>query len=119
MRFVTIFLAVVVLATTTVVAQDSIKGKVPPYYHSYLESYEGKNVEVTLKNGQKLSGRCRVLPDELQIAHKGVSYDIPYTSISNISIRRSWFGKLKDNVLAPYYYIAVPIGVIQYFNDAL
>ena len=119
MRLAIMILAVMVLAATTeVMAQDSSQGKVVPYYHFYLKTYQGKNVEVTLKNGKRLSGMCRVLTDQLQVVQKSVSYDIPYSSVSNITIRRSWFGKLKDIALAPYYYIATPIGMIQYFNDA-
>ena len=118
MRLPIMILAVMVLAATEVMAQDGNKGKVVPYYDFYLKNYQGKNVEVTVKGGKRLSGRCRVLTDQLQVTQKSVSHDIPYSSVSNITIRRSWFGKLKDIVLAPYYYIATPIGMIQYFNDA-
>jgi hypothetical protein len=121
MRLAIMFLAVAVLASTTqVLAQDSGKGKVPPYYYFILESCPGKNLEVTLKSGQKLSGRCQAQQsDHFQITHKGATYDIPYTGIAKINIRRRWYGKLKDAVVAPYVHVKMAIGIAQFYNDFL
>ena len=98
-------------------AQDSSKGQVSPYYHFIWASCPGKNLEVTLKSGQKLSGRCHSpLADRFQITHKGVAHDIPYISIAKINIRQRWFGKLKDAVVVPYCFIKMAIGREELFK---
>lgn len=119
MRLAMMFLAVAFLASTVeVVAQDSTKGKVPPYYYFIMENCPGKTLNVRLKNGQKLSGRCQAqLADHFQITHEGVTYHIPYINIKQITFRRSWFGKLRNTVVAPYVYIHTSIGMAQFFND--
>lgn len=121
MRLAMMFLAVASLASTTqVVAQDSSKGKVPPYYYFIMENCPGKNFNITLKNDQKLSGRCQAqLADHFQIAYEGVTYDIPYIDIEKIAVKHSWFGKLRKTLVAPYVYIQTSIGMAQFFNDFL
>jgi hypothetical protein len=77
---------------TAVLAQDSSKGQVSPYYDFIVASCPGKNFEITLKSGQKLSGRCHApLADHFQITDKGVTHDIPYISIAEITIKRRMF----------------------------
>ncbi len=109
---------VAMLASTTQdLAQDSNKGQVSPYYHFILASCPGKNLEVTLKSGQKLSGRCHApLADHFQITDKGVTHHIPYSSIAKINIRRRWFGNLKDAVVAPYVFIKIAIGIEELYK---
>ena len=121
MRLAVMFIAATVLASTTqVLAQDGGKGKVPPYYYFIQDNCPGKNLEVTLKSGQKLSGRCHAqLADHFQITRKGVTHDIPYHSIERINVRRHWFGKLKDAVIAPYVQIKLAIGMAQFYDDFL
>src|SRR4051794_36697201 len=121
MRLAIMFLGVAVLASTTqALAQDSSKGKVSPYYYFILESCPGKNLEVTLKSGQKLSGTCNAqLADGFQITRKGMTYDIPYISIANINTKRGWFGKLKDAAATPFVHIRMAIGIAQFYNDFL
>ena len=77
MRLAMMFLAVALLVSTTeVLAQDS-KGKLPPYYYFIMENCPGKNLKVTLKNDQKLSGRYHAQSaDHFQLTHEGVTYDI-------------------------------------------
>lgn len=105
------FLAVAVLASTTeVLAQVSSSTKDPQYYHFLMQNCPGKNLKVTLKDGQKLSGICHAqLVEGVQITSKGVIHDIPYTSIAKMNVKRSWlskcYGKVKDAVLAQYFYI--------------
>jgi hypothetical protein len=119
MRLAMMILAVALLASTTeVLAQDSGKGRVPPYYYFIKENCPGKNLEVTLKNDQKLSGRCHAqLADHFQLTHEGVTYEIFYINIETITVRRSWFGKLRNTVVGPYVYIQTSIGMAQFFND--
>lgn len=104
-------------STTQVLVQENSKAQVSPYYHFILASCPGKNLDVTLKSGQKLSGRCDTpLADRFQITHKGVTHDIPYTSIATINIRRSWFRKLKDTVAVPYCFFKMAIGVEELYK---
>ena len=121
MRLAIMFLAAAVLAPATqVLAQDSGKGTVPPYYYFIRENCPGKNLKVTLKSGRKLSGRCHAqLADHFQITHKGVTYDIHYVSIAKINTRRGWFGRLKGAVGAPYVQIKTAVGMAQFYNDFL
>jgi hypothetical protein len=119
MRLANIFLAAAVLASPTQIsARDGGQGKVPPYYYYIMENCPGKSLEVTLKSGQKLSGRCHAqLADRFQMTHKGVTHDIPYTSIETINVRRRWIGRLKDAVVAPYVRVKVSMGMVKIFND--
>jgi len=97
-------------STTAILPQDNSKGQVSPYYRFILASCPGKSLEITLKSGQKLSGKCHTpLADQFQITAKGVTHDIPYSSIANINIQRRWFGKLKDAVAGPYLFIKLAI----------
>ena len=122
MRLKVMFLAVVVLVSTTeVLAQDRSSTKDPQYYHFLMKNCPGKNLKVTLKDGQKLSGMCHAqLVDRVQLTSEGVTRDIPYTSIAKMNLRRSWFskcfGQVKDAVLAQYFYIYL-IGVALTSND--
>jgi hypothetical protein len=102
---------VAMLASTTQgLAQDGSKGQVSPYYHFILASCQGKNLEVTLKSGQKLSGRCHTpQADHFEITRKGVTHDIPYISIAKINIRQRWFSKLKDAVVISYVLMKMAI----------
>ena len=121
MRLAIRFLAVAALASTTqVLAQDAGQGKVPPYYYYIMENCPGKNLEVTLKSGQKLSGRCHApMADRFQMTHKGMTHDIHYVSIAKINVRRRWFGRLKDAVVAPYVQVKVAIGMARFYDDFL
>ena len=104
-------------STTQGLAQDSSKAQVSPYHHFIMASCPGKDLEVTLKSGQKLSGRCHApLADHFQITHKGMTHDIPYTSIAKIDIKRRWFGKLKDAVAVPYVFIKMAIGIEELYK---
>ncbi|HKY43055.1 MAG TPA: hypothetical protein VJM50_08160 [Pyrinomonadaceae bacterium] len=111
MRLKILFLAVAVLASTTeVLAQDRSSTKDPQYYHFLMENCPGKNLKVTLKDGQKLSGICQAqLVDRVQISREGVTHDIPYTNIAKMNINRSWFGKcfgkVKETASATYFYV--------------
>lgn len=111
MRLVITFLALAFLASATeVLAQDRSSTKDPQYYHFLMKNCPGKNLKVTLKDGQKVSGICHAqLVDRVQITSEGVTHDIPYTSIAKMNVRRSWFskcyGKVKDAVVAQYFYI--------------
>ena len=97
--------------TAQVLAQETSKAPVSPYYVFIVASCPGKNLEVTLNTGQKVSGRCQApQPNHFQLTHKGVTHDIPYTSISKINIRRSWFGKVKHAVSVPYLFFKLAIG---------
>ena len=119
MRLATIFFAVAVFASPTqALAQGGGQGEVPPYYYYIMDNCPGKNLEVTLKSGQKLSGRCHAqLADRFQITRKGVTYDIPYISIAKINIRRRWFGRVKDAVVAPYVQVRGSIAMVKIFSD--
>ena len=92
MHLAIMLVSVAILASTNqVLAQDSSKGQVSLYYHFILATCPGKNLEVTLKSGQKLSGSCHApRADHFQITHKGVTHDIPYISIAKINITRRW-----------------------------
>jgi hypothetical protein len=104
-------------STTAVLGQDKSKGPVSPYYHFILMSCPGRNLEITLKSGQKLSGRCHApLAEHFRITHKGVTHEIPYTSIANINIKRRWFGKLKDAVAVPYVFFKMAIGIEELYK---
>ena len=122
MRLKIMFLAVVVLASTTeVLAQDRSSTKDPQYYHFLMQNCPGKNLKVTLKNGQKVSGMCNAqLVEGVQITSEGVTHNIPYTSIAKMNVRRSWlskcYGKVKDAVVAQYFYIYL-IGVALTSDD--
>ena len=111
MRLKILFLAVAVLASTTeVLAQSSSQEKYSTYYNFLMENCPGKNLKITLKDGQKLSGICQAqLVERIQISREGVTYDIPYTNIAKMNIKRSWFGKcfgkVKDTARASYFYI--------------
>ena len=117
MRLAIMSLAVAVSASTTqVLAQDTAKGKVSPYYDFIVASCPGKNLEVTLKSGEKLSGRCHArLADGLQITRKGVAHNVPYISIAKINTKRGWFGKLRDTVAAPFVLIRMVIGISEVY----
>ena len=125
MRLKIMFLTVVVLVSATeVLAQSSSQEKYSTYYNFLMENCPGKNLAIQLKDGQKLSGICQAqLVDRIQISREGVTYDIPYTSIAKMNVKRNWFsrcfGQVKDTVLAPYYYIYGGIGMAMYFNDVL
>jgi hypothetical protein len=121
MRLAIMFLAAAVLTPTVpVMAQESGKGEVPPYYHFIQENCPGKKLEVTLKSGRELSGRCHAqLADRFQMTRGGATYDIPYCTIAKINIRRRWFGKLKDAVVTPYVQMKLAIGMAQFYNDFL
>jgi hypothetical protein len=107
----------ILASTAQVLGQDSSKGPVSPYVHFILASCPGKDLEVTLKSAQKLSGKCHApLSDHLQITHKGVTHNILYTSIAQINIRRHWFGKLKNAVAAPYLFIKMAMGIDELFK---
>ena len=112
------FVCIAMLASPTHgLAQDSSKGQVSPYYHFIVASCPGKNLEVTLKSGQKLSGRCHApLADQFQITHKGVTHNIPYISIAKINIRQRWFAKLKDAVVVPYVFMKMAIGIEELYK---
>lgn len=118
MRLAIMLVFVAMLGSTTeVLAQDNSKGQGSPYYQFILTSCPGKNLEITLKSGQKLSGRCHApLADHFQITHKGVTHDIRYISIEKVNIRRGWFGKLKDAVAVPYFFIRLLIGVDELYT---
>lgn len=118
MRVAILLLSVVMLASTNaVLAQEMSKGQVSAYYHFILTTCPGKNLEVTLKSGRKLSGRCHApLADHFQITHEGVTHDIPYVSIANINIKRGWFGKLKDAAAVPYVFMKMAIGKEELFK---
>jgi hypothetical protein len=117
-RFIILLLYVAMLASTTqVMAQDNSKGQASAYYHFILTSCPGKNLEITLKNGQKLSGKCHTpLADHFRITHKGMTHDIPYVSIEKIDIRRGWFGKLKEGVAVPYLFIKLTLGIEELYK---
>ena len=125
MRLKIIFLVVAVLASATeVLAQSSSQERYSTYYNFLMENCPGKNLKIALKDGQKLSGVCQAqLVDRVQISREGVTYDIPYTNIAKMNVKRNWFsrcyGKVKDTVLGPYYYIYGGIGMALYFNDVL
>ncbi len=118
MQLAVTLVCVAMLASTTAVwSQDNSKGQVSPYYHFILASCPGKNLEITLKTGQKLSGRCHApLADQFQITDNGVTHDIPYKSIANINIKRRWFGKLKDAVAVSYLFIKMATGREELFK---
>ena len=117
MRLAIMSLAVAVLASTTqVLAQDTGTRKVSPYYHFIVASCPGKNLEVTLKSGEKLSGRCHArLADGFQITRKGVAYNVPYVGIANINTKRGWFGKLRDTAAAPFVLIKMAVGISEFY----
>lgn len=118
MRLLIILVYIAMLAPTTqVLAQDNSKGQVSPYYHFILTNCPGKNLEITLKSGQKLSGRCQTpLTDHFRITHKGVTHDISYISIAKIDIRRGWFANLKDAVAVPYLFIKMAMGIEELYK---
>lgn len=111
MRLALTFLAVVVLASgTEVPAQDRSQDKDPQYYHFLMQNCPGKNLKITLKNGQKRVGTCQAqLVDRVQITQKGVTYDIPYTDIAKMKRNRSWvnecFDKVKGTASGAYFYV--------------
>lgn len=111
MRLKIVFLAIVALASAThVLAQG--KQKDPQYYHFLMQNCPGKKLNVTLTNGQKVSGICEAqLVDRVQILREGVTHDIPYTSIAKMNLKRSWlskcFGQVKDAMAVPGFYIYV------------
>jgi hypothetical protein len=111
MRLKIMFLAVAVLALNTeVLAQGSSQQKDPQYYHFLMKNCPGKNLKVTLKDGQKLSGICQAqLVDRVQITREGVTHDIPYTSIAKMNLNRSWlskcFGQVKETAREAYFYV--------------
>ena len=111
MRLKLIFLAVAVLASYTEGAvQVSSQVKDPQYYHFLMKNCPGKNLQVTLKDGQKLSGKCQAqLVDRVQITREGVTYDIPYTNIAKMKLSRSWvrqcFGKVKETAVTAYFFV--------------
>ena len=111
MRLAITFLAVVVLGCITEVsAQDRSQGKDPQYYHFLMRNCPGKNLKIKLNNGRKLTGKCQAqLVDRVQIAQKGVTYDILYTDIAKMKRDRSWlsksFGKVKEFGDASYFCI--------------
>ena len=118
MRSIILLVLVAMLASTTqVMAQDDSKGQASAYYHFILTNCPGKNLEITLKSGQKLSGKCHSpLADHFRITHNGMTHDIPYTSIAKADIRRGWFGKLKDSVAVPYLFIKLALGIEELYK---
>ena len=110
-------LAVAVLASATgVMGQVSSQEKDPQYYHFLMRNCPGKNLNVTLKDGKKLSGKCEAqLVDRVQISREGVTYDIPYTDIAKMNRRRSWvskcFDKVKGPVEAAYFFIYLVVAL--------
>ena len=113
MRLKIMLLVVAILvATTEVLAQDRSSVKDPQYYHFLMANCPGKKLEVKLKDGQKLTGICEAqLVDRVQIIREGVTHDIPYTNITKMNVKRSWFrkcfGPVKDALAAQYFYIYV------------
>jgi len=104
-------LAVAVLASANEgLGQVSSQEKDPQYYHFLMKNCPGKNLQVTLKDGQKLSGKCQAqLVDRVQITREGVTYDIPYTNIAKMNLSRSWFrqcfGKVKETADTAYFFV--------------
>jgi hypothetical protein len=104
-------------STGQVLVQDRSKEQVSPYYHFIVASCPGQNLEVTLKSGQKLSGRCHTpLADRFQVTHKGVTHEIPYISIANVNRKQRWFRKLKDAVGVPYLVIKMLLGIEELYE---
>ena len=118
MRLIIMLVCVAMLASTTqVLAQDNSKAQISLYQHFIVTNCPGKNLEITLKSGQKVSGRCHTpLADHFRITHKGVTHEIPYNSIANINVRRGWFGKLKDAVAIPYLFIKLTLGIEELYK---
>ena len=111
MRLKIVLLAVAVLIFNTgVLAQGGSQQKDPQYYHFLMQNCPGKKLNVTLTNGQKVSGICQAqLVDRVQITREGVTHDIPYTSIAKMNLKRSWFsrcfGQVKDAMETPRFFI--------------
>ena len=113
MRLKIVFLAIAVLTFNNhVLPQGGSQQKDPQYYHFLMQNCPGKKLNVTLTNGQKVSGICEAqLIDRVQILREGVTHDIPYTSIAKMNLKRSWlskcFGQVKDAMAVPGFYIYV------------
>jgi hypothetical protein len=111
MRLKILFLVIAVLAfSTEVLGQGSSQQKDPQYYHFLMKNCPGKNLKVTLKDGQKLSGRCQAqLVDRVQIIREGVVHDIPYRNIAKMNLDRNWlskcFGQVKETARESYLYV--------------
>jgi hypothetical protein len=109
MRLKIMLLALAVLVCVSEVsAQDRSQKKDPQYYHFLMQNCPGKNLKVTLNDGQKLTGICHAqLVDRVQITREGVTYDIPYTSIAKMTLKRNWlskcFGRVKETAVASYF----------------
>jgi hypothetical protein len=97
-------------------AQDSSKGQVSPYYQFIVASCPGKNLEVMLKSGQKLSGRCHTpLADHFEITHKGVSTTF-LTSVSQRSMSGNVGLAAEGCCGVPYVFVKMAIGIEELYK---